>query len=55
MLTCAASGCDGGIWYALDVLRRCDTLQRGAGEVISAFVGLLFAVVELVQSPVKPL
>lgn len=30
VLTCAASGRDGGIWYALEALRRCDVLQRGA-------------------------
>jgi len=45
-LSCTASGRDGGIWYVLEVLRRCDTLQRGAGSVIAACVGLLFAAVE---------
>lgn len=37
------SGC---IWYVLEVLRRCDTLQRGAGGIIAACVGLVSATVE---------
>lgn len=31
----------GGIWYTLEVLRRCDTFQRGTGGVISACSGLV--------------
>ena len=27
--------------YALETLRRCDTLQRGAGGIIAACVGLV--------------
>ena len=46
VLTCAVSGRDGGIWYALEELRRCDTLQRGAGSVIVDCIGLVSAVVE---------
>ena len=46
MLACIASGRDGGIWYVLEALRRCDVLQRGAGGVISAFAGLVSAAVE---------
>ena len=46
MLTCTASGVAAGIWYVLDVLRRCDTLQRGAGGIIAAFVGLVSVTLE---------
>ena len=46
MLTCTASGVAAGIWYVLDVLRRCDTLQRGAGGIIAAFVGLVSVALE---------
>lgn len=35
-----------GIWYALEVLRRCDTLQRVAGGIIAACVGLVSWAVE---------
>jgi hypothetical protein len=41
VLGCTASGRDAGIWYVLEVLRRCDTLQRGAGGIIAAFAGLV--------------
>ena len=37
------------------VLRRCDTLQRGAGGIIAACVGLVSAAVELDKSQEKPL
>ena len=46
MLACAASGRDAGIWYVLEVLRRCDTLRRVAGGIIAACVGLVSAAVE---------
>lgn len=46
VLTCTASGVAAGIWYVLDVLRRCDTLQRGAGGIIAAFVGLVSVALE---------
>ena len=46
MLACKASGVASGIWYALEVLRRCDTLQRGADGIIFAFSGLVSAAVE---------
>lgn len=29
------------IWYVLEVLRRCNTLQRGAGGIIAAYVELV--------------
>jgi len=45
-LSCTASLCDGGIWYALEALRRCDTLQHGAGGIIAACFGLVFSAVE---------
>ena len=41
--------------YALEVLRRCDTLQRGTGGIIAACVGLLFAAVEWGKSHETPL
>ena len=55
VLTCAASGRDGGIWYALEALRRCDTLQRGAGGIIAVCVGLVPWAVESVKSQEKSL
>ena len=54
-LTCAASGRDGGIWYALEALQRCDTLQRGAGGIIVDCISLVSAVVELGKSQEKRL
>lgn len=39
----------GSIWYVLDVLQRC------AGGIIAACIGLLFAAVEWVKSHGKPL
>lgn len=45
----------GGIWYVLEVLRRCDVLQRGAGDIIAACVGLVSWAVEWVKSQEKPL
>ena len=54
-LSCTASGRDGGIWYVLEVLRRCDVLQRGAGGIMAACVGLLFAAVEWGKSQEKSL
>lgn len=50
-LAYTASGVASGIWYALEVLRRCDTLQRGAGGVISAFAGLVLYAVKWVKLP----
>ena len=50
-LTCAAPGAASGIWYMLEMLRRCDTLQRDAGDVISAFAGLVLYAVEWVKLP----
>ena len=50
VLTCAASGRDDGIWYALEALRRCGTLQRGASCVIVDCIGLVYAVVECGKS-----
>ena len=55
VLTCAVSGVASGIWYALEALRRCDTLQRGADSVISAFVGLVSWAAEWVKPQEKPL
>ena len=55
VLTCIASGVASGIWYVLDVLRRCDTLQRGASGIIAVCVGLVFAAVEWGKSQEKPL
>ena len=46
VLTCIASSVASGIWYVLEVLRRCDTLQRGTGGIIAACVGLVFVAVE---------
>ena len=44
-----------GIWYVLEVLRRCDTLKRGAGGIIAACVGLVSAAVECDKSQEKRL
>ena len=55
VLTCAESGSGGGIWCALEALRRCDTLQRGAGGVIVDCIGLVSAVVEWGKSQEKRL
>ena len=41
VLACTASGVAVVSWYMLEVLRRCDTLQRGAGGIIAARVGLV--------------
>ena len=54
-LACIASLRGGGIWYALEALRRCDTLQRGAGGVIVDCIGLVYAVVECGKSQEKRL
>lgn len=43
------------IWYALEVLRCCDVLQRGAGSIIAACVGLVFVAVERDKSQEKRL
>jgi len=47
VLTCIASQRGGGIWYVLETLQRCDTLQRGAGGIIAACVCLVLWAVEL--------
>lgn len=41
VLTCIASGVAVVSWHALEVLRRCDTLQHGAGGIIAVCVGLV--------------
>nr|DAI21877.1 MAG TPA: hypothetical protein [Caudoviricetes sp.] len=46
VLNCTASGVALVSEYALEVLRRCETLQRSAGGIIAACVGLVFAAVE---------
>lgn len=46
MLACVASMRGGGIWYALEALRRCDMLQRVAGGIIAACIGLVFVAAE---------
>lgn len=46
VLTCTASDVVSSIWYALEVLRRCDVLQCGAGGIIAACVGLVSAALE---------
>lgn len=43
------------LWYMLEALRRCDTLQRGTGGIIAACVGLVSAVVEWGKFQEKPL
>ena len=53
MLACAASRRGVGIWYMLEALRRCDTLQRGAGGIIAACVGLVSWAVEWVKPQEK--
>nr|DAE53506.1 MAG TPA: hypothetical protein [Caudoviricetes sp.] len=55
VLSCAASGRDGGIWYRLSVSGRWQVLQRGASGIIAACVGLLFAAVECVKLQEAPL
>ena len=55
VLSYTASGRGDGIWYALEVLRRCDVLQRGACDIIAAFVGLVLWAVERAQLQEKPL
>ena len=55
VLACEASRCGGGIWYTLEALRRVYALQRSAGGIIAAFVGLVLWTVERVQSHEKPL
>ena len=55
VLTCAASGRDDGIWYALEALRRCGTLQRGTGSIIADCVGLVSATSECGKSQEKRL
>ena len=54
-MTYAAFRCGGGIWYWLSVSWRVYALQRGAGGIISACVGLVSWAVERVQSQEKPL
>lgn len=55
MLTCTASGVALVFGYALGVLRRCDTLQRGTDSIIADCVGLVSVVVEWVKWPEKRL
>lgn len=55
MLPCAASGVALVSGYALETLRRCDVLQRVAGGIIAACVGLVSAAVECGKSREKPL
>ena len=55
VLTCTASGVASGIWYMLEMLRRCDTLQRGAGCIVAACAGLVSMAVELGKSQEKRL
>ena len=55
VLTCIASGRDGGILYRRKPSGRWQTLQRGAGGIIAACVGLVFAAVEWDKSQKKPL
>lgn len=55
VLTCAASGRDGGIWYVWMASGYCDTIQRGAGGVIVDCIGLVSAVVECGKSQEKRL
>ena len=54
-LSCVASGAALVSGYVLEVLRRCDTLQRVADGIIAACVGLVSWGVERVQSQEKPL
>lgn len=46
VLTCTAPRRGGGIWYRCGASGRFDTLQRGAGGIIAACVGLVSRVVE---------
>nr|DAT54813.1 MAG TPA: hypothetical protein [Caudoviricetes sp.] len=55
VLTCTASRRGCGIWYRLSASGRVYALQRGAGGIISACVGLLSWAVNRVQSQEKPL
>ena len=55
VLTCAASRRGGGIWYLLSASGRVCALQRGAGGIIAAFVGLVSVAVEWGKSQEKPL
>lgn len=55
VLTCAASGRDGGIWYQLSASGRCDTIQRGADGIIAACVGLVSWAAERYKLQEKPL
>ena len=54
-LTCTAPGVAMVLWYALEALRRCDTLQRGAGGIIVDCAGLVSAAVEWGKSQEMPL
>ena len=54
-LTCTASWRDGGIWYTLEALRRCDTLQRVASGVMVDCIGLVSLDAEREQSKETPL
>ena len=55
MLACKASGAAVVSGIGAGASGRCDTLQRGAGGIITVCVGLVFAAVERVQSQEKPL
>ena len=55
VLTCAASRRGGGIWYRLRASGRCGTIQRVAGGIIAACVGLVSWAIERVQLQEKPL
>ena len=46
VLTCTAFDVALVSWYVLEVLRRCDTLQRVADGIIAACVGLVSAAAE---------
>lgn len=46
VLTCTAPRRGGGIWYRCGASGRFDTLQRGAGGIIAACVGLVSRVAE---------
>lgn len=54
-LTCTASRRGVGVWYVLEALRRCDTLQCGTGGIIAACFGLISWAVERAQSQEKRL
>ena len=55
VLTCTASLRGGGVWYRLSVSGRVYALQRVAGGIIAACVGLLSWAVERVQSQETPI